>query len=145
MKPVDPDKARRYRDRSDACFHAMRLLGEDLPSYADAVALLAIHSAIALADAIHAACSGQRPRDPDHRSAVGELRKLCGKMKRNPHGIDHFAWLIKEKTDFSYGERRLLPKDIKDAMIKVERFHTWAYRQFPDELGRSEDHDAGVS
>ena len=131
MKALDKHVMLHHRARSYAFYQAMRLLSDDVNAYGNAVALLAVHAAISLADAILIGCTGKRGNEQDHRAAIGALSRLCGERRINRDGIGHYRWLIEKKTPFSYGDRRLDPdKDNNNAMVKAERFTVWAYKYF---------------
>jgi hypothetical protein len=139
MKKVDRQQAGCHRDRAESFRAGMNLLADDLSSYGNAVALLAVHTAISIADAVLVACTGERSNERDHRSVLRPLRALCGFRRKDQAGIKHFAWLISQKTDFAYGDRRLnLENDVKLARVKAERFIAWAYLSFP-EIGPTEE------
>jgi hypothetical protein len=101
VKPVDREKMVRYRDRVDACLDAMRFIDDDPGTYRDAVALLAVHSGIALADAIQVGCTESRLKNQVHRKTVKELRNLCGRRAIDDAGVNYFDWLVGKKTEFS--------------------------------------------
>jgi hypothetical protein len=61
MKNVPAGRMPHHRDRADAFFRTMGLIHDD-DNYEKAVPLLAVHSAISLADAILVGCTGQRGR-----------------------------------------------------------------------------------
>lgn len=133
MKKVDRTKARCYRDRAQSFIEGMRLLSLDLASYGNGVALLAVHAGISLADAILIACTGRRSNEQDHHSVLQPLRALCGSRNTDQEGLNHLAWIISQKTDFAYGNRRLDPdKEVTMATLRAERFVAWAYRCFPE-------------
>jgi hypothetical protein len=107
-------------------------LDEDLDQYRDAIALLAVHAAIALADAILSGFTkGGRNRSDDHMDAVREIEKLCSARQIESRGAKHLSWLIKKKTDFTYGTERLDPqRDVDAAKTKVDQLFAWAYPVF---------------
>ena len=142
MKEVDRAMARCHRDRAESFREGMSLLADDLPSYGNAVALLAVHSAISIADAVLIACTGRRCNEPDHRSVLKPLRTLASSRRADPTGIGQLAWLVSRKTDFAYGDRSILDNDIANAKFKAERFLAWAYKNFPEIRRSEEEHDA---
>jgi len=124
-----------HRDRADSFLRTIQLVGAD-PDYIEAVPLLAVHSAISLADAILIVCTEQRASDVNHRETLKALQALCAAGQRNSDGLQHLSWLLRRKTDLSYGDDRLdLDGDIKAARLHAERFAAWAYTTFP-EIGR---------
>jgi len=110
----------------------MKLIQDD-KDYAEAVPLLAVHSAISLADAILVGLSGKRGSDTNHRDTIEALRQLCTSKKRSCDGLQHLSWLLANKTELVYGDKRLDPDtQVKMAGFRAERFATWAYKTFPE-------------
>jgi hypothetical protein len=113
-------------------------LADNLHRYGYAVALLAVHAAISIADAILIACTGQRSNERDHRTVLNNLRGLCGSHGADQEGVRQLTWLLSQKTDFAYGDKRIdFSKDVTHARVSADRFFAWAYRHFP-EIGRIE-------
>lgn len=120
-----------HRSRSEDFLQAMRVLAVDLEAHGNAVALLAVHAAISLGDAVMLACTGRRSKDQDHRAAVDALRRLCALRRIDTDGLNHLSWLVARKTHFAYGDKRLDPnEDVRRARLNVERFTAWAYKHF---------------
>jgi hypothetical protein len=142
MESVDRAKMLHHRSRSDGFLQAMRVLAVNLEAHGNAVALLAVHAAISLGDAVMLACTGRRSKDQDHLAAVDALRRLCASRGIDPAGLNHLSWLVARKTVFAYGDKRLdLNDDVRRAQLNVERFATWAYKHFKEiaRAGRSHD------
>jgi hypothetical protein len=131
MKQVDRLKAFHHRERADAFYKGMQLLGDDLAHYGNAVALLAVHTAISLTDAVLVGRTGSRSTGETHGEVIDELRRLCGRDRLDVRGIQHLAWLLERKTRLAYGDDRLdLKGDIELAKAKAERFTAWVYSTF---------------
>jgi hypothetical protein len=134
----DEVKARHYRDRGECFLRAMRLVSDEsllaaeLRDYMAAAALLAVHSAIAFADAILTLRTGERSTAQDHKEAVSKLRKVCDDLRRDASGIGHLSKLLASKDHFAYGDRRVTSPEIESAMDQVDRFARWVYRTFPE-------------
>ncbi|MGA7078793.1 MAG: hypothetical protein ACLPZJ_12770 [Terriglobales bacterium] len=110
----------------------MKLIQDD-KDYAEAVPLLAVHSAISLADAILVGLTGERGSDRNHRETVGALQQLCASKRKTRDGLTHLSWLLENKTELIYGDTRLDPDtQIKSATLHAERFVAWAYKTFPE-------------
>jgi hypothetical protein len=121
-----------HRNRADAFFQTMQLIAGD-ESHKNAIPLLAVHTAISLADAILVGFAGRRGNDGNHRESLDELRRMCNQRKRDLTGLKHLGWLLTRKTDFAYGDKNLdLDTDIKAALLHAQRFVTWAYLVFPE-------------
>jgi hypothetical protein len=118
-----------YRKRGDQLSAAMKLLGDDVPGYGSAVALLAVHCAISLNDAACICYSGSRCKSENHADAVQYLKKLCG--KKASEGWKHYSWLLGRKNEFSYGNKRLEKEDVDSAIDHAERFQAWLMTNFP--------------
>jgi hypothetical protein len=132
MKNVPKERMPHHRERADKFFHTMKLIQDD-KGYAEAVPLLAVHSAISLADAILVGLTGERGSDRSHRETVEALQQLCASKKRTCDGLKHLSWLLGNKTELIYGDKRLDPDtQIKNAGLHAERFTAWAYTTFPE-------------
>ena len=132
MKDVDRIRMVHHRTRAKAFFDAMRLVSDDLPSYGEAVALLAVHSAISLSDAVVVAMIGARSNAQDHVAASKPLETLCQKKRLDRSGIKHLSWLLHRKTRFAYDDDVVVYAEIKLAAIAASRFRAWVYRTFPE-------------
>jgi len=126
-----------YYRRATQLADAMRLCQVDLPSYASAAALLAVHSAISYSDAVLTELCGKRPRGENHQEAVALLKRTCSGAKIDHHGIVHFQRLLGAKTDVSYGEKQVDNERIVALCIAAERFQVWAERILQKREGRS--------
>lgn len=125
-----------YHDRATQLADAMKLCQDDLPAYAAAAALLAVHSAISYSDALLIGLSGMRPRGDNHREAVTALKRACTKAKIDQAGIKHLEGLVSAKTDISYGEKSVDHQRVEALCITAERFQVWAERILQKREGR---------
>lgn len=121
-----------YQSRALQLANAMRLCAEDCPSYASAVALLAVHSAISYNDALHIRLTGGRPKGEDHKSAAWSTEKACRKAKIDPAGLKHLEKLLSAKTDISYGSRAVNTERAQILSTTAERFVRWVEENFAD-------------
>lgn len=119
-----------YRSRALQLSNAMRLCADDWRSYASAVALLAVHSAISFNDALCIRVLGERPKGEDHRNATNSARKACKKAKIDPVGIKHLEKLLSAKADISYGDRTVDVKYAETLSIAAQRFQAWVEKNF---------------
>ena len=132
--PLAPETVH-YRDRAGQFFQAMQLLGTDPRNYGNSAAVLGVHCAISLADAVLVHRTGSRSRAERHLSAADMLVRLCQAAQIDPSGIAHLRKVLDRKNYLEYGDQRLdLDRDIRGVIIRVERFVAWALRCFP-ELG----------
>jgi hypothetical protein len=137
MKIVSKNRMPHHRDRAEVLFRTLLLVADD-PSYSAAIPLLAVHTAISLADAILIGCFGRRGKDTNHRESLDSLALLCRERKRDLSGLKHLIWLLARKSDLVYGDRDLnRDSDVKAAFLHAERFVAWAYATFP-EIARAE-------
>lgn len=128
---------RHYRLRADAFYQSVQILDLDV-AYGPAVGLLAVHSGIALTDAVLVAEEGSRSKDDDHGIAAMALEKLCAARRLDTAGIKYLRDLLSNKTRFSYGEDEVRDDQFKWAKMRMEQFFKWVYSTFP-ELARVEE------
>jgi hypothetical protein len=117
-----------YQSRALQLANAMRLCAEDCPSYASAVALLAVHSAISYNDALHIRLTGGRPNSENHKDAFRSTKKACQKAKIDSAGLRHLERLLSIKTDISYGNKAVRVEHAQVLNIEAQRFQAWAER-----------------
>jgi hypothetical protein len=117
-----------YYRRATQCAEAMKLCRDDLPAYASAAVLLAVHSAISYSDAVLIGLGGARPRGENHREAISALKRACTRARIDQQGLGHFQRLISVKTDVSYGEKQVDDEKVEALCITAERFQVWAER-----------------
>jgi hypothetical protein len=121
-----------YRSRAFQLANAMRLCAEDYPSYASAVALLAVHSAISYNDALHIRLTGGRPKAEDHKYAIRSTKRACERAKIDSAGLRHLERLLSAKTDISYGDRAVDKERAQILSTTAERFEKWVEENFAD-------------
>jgi len=135
LKNLDPVTTRQYIDKAGHFFHGMKLLADDLNSYRSGIALLAVHSAISLSDAIKVGVTGKRGRYQNHAQSARELNRLCSSNGiSNTQGVCHLAWLLGQKNAVAYEQRRIDDGSVRLAVDKAERFNAWAYNNFKEVL-----------
>jgi hypothetical protein len=117
-----------YHRRGAQFASAMKLCQDDLPSYASAAALLAVHSAISYSDALLIGLGNARPRGENHQEAITALKRACTVARIDHQGIAHLQRLLSVKTDISYGEKQADDERITALCIAAERFQVWAER-----------------
>jgi hypothetical protein len=125
-----------YYRRAAQLADAMKLCQEDLPAYASAAALLAVHSAISYSDALLIGLGDTRPHGENHREAVTALKRACTRAKIDQQGVGHFQRLLSVKTDVSYGEKRIDHETVAVLCVTAERFRVWAERILRQREGR---------
>jgi hypothetical protein len=137
---VDLVATQQYIEKADHFFHAMKLAADDVPSYRSGIALLAVHSAISLNDAITSGTTGKKTSYQDHSRAATELEKIARKHRiSNLKGVVHFRWLLSEKSRIAYGRERLDDAFVRLSVDRAEKFQSWAYNYFKEILHASPD------
>ena len=120
-----------YLARAESYRHVYNHVeGDDLSD--DAAALLAIHAAIAVADAAHAALVGEVYKGQDHAESARLLRRRCVEHGVEAGGVKQVEWLVARKSRYSYGDKRVDGKQATDCITHSRRCLAWFYRSFPD-------------
>lgn len=91
-----------HQAQAEELLSAMKLLMDDVVAYKSAVALLAVHSAIAYNDAILEKLTGTVPPKKDHAEGHRQTKAACARKKIDPSGVQHLERLIANKTLYSY-------------------------------------------
>ncbi len=100
---------------------------DDLKTFAAAVALLAVHSAISYSDAVILRLGGKRPKSENHRDAITELKRACTHKKIDYRlGIRQFEKLLGAKSDISYGSDVITDEKVVALCTAAERFEAWS-------------------
>jgi hypothetical protein len=102
-----------------------RKLMKGEPGYAAALALVSIHSAIALNDALLYKLTGHHHADPDHMAAVRRSKKQCLSKRIPQNGLRHLEELVKAKTRVSYSQEKTTIVAADRLAVASERFETW--------------------
>lgn len=106
----------------------VRDLVEPDASCSSATALLAVHSAIALNDALLTIWHGRRQRGQDHLEAARETDRQCRKRGLNRSGVRHLTSLLSQKTAVSYGDTRVSHEAAQALAETSRRFETWTFQ-----------------
>jgi hypothetical protein len=117
-----------FEYRARQLIDAMKLLEDDLSKYALAVALLAVHSAIAWNDAVQIRLTGKRAKYRDHKDSANQTRRICGSRGIDVNGISHFEALLGSKNAVAYDETLILEPAADKARTHALRFETPALR-----------------
>ncbi len=136
----EPAIVRRYQRRAESFYKAAQLLDIELDVYGPSVGLLAVHSGIALTDAVLVSREGRRSKAGDHGTAAQALAKLCTTQGLDESGLKHLRELLSNKTRFSYREAEVQEHEFKKAKLRMEQFFKWALSTFP-ELARTDTHE----
>lgn len=117
-----------FKHRARQMSEAMKFPGDDLPSYASAVALLAVHCAIAWNDVIQIRLTGKRVKYENHKQVADHTRRIRGSRGIEAEGVRHFEALLGSKNAVSYDETLILESAADKARTHALRFETWALR-----------------
>lgn len=116
-----------YHCRATQFSEARNLCKDDLKTFASAVALLAVHSAISYSDAVILGLGGKRPKSENHRDAITELKRVCTHKKIDyRQGIRQFEKLLGSKSDISYGSDVITNEKVIALCTAAERFEAWS-------------------
>lgn len=99
-------------------YQSVQLLDLDV-AFGPAVGLHAVHSGIALTDAVLVAEEGSRSKEDDHRIAAKALEKLCVARRLDDAGVKHLRALLSNKTRYSYGDDEVRDDEFKWAKMKM--------------------------
>jgi len=97
----------------------------DSPEYSSALALVSIHCAIALNDALLVKLTGKHDTAADHMVAAKRTKKQCSSKKISTNGIKHLEELLRAKTRVSYSDERTTFETANRLAVASERFEAW--------------------
>ena len=126
---VGRERAPQYARVGGDFFEAASLALEH--DYASAAALLYIHAAIALADAVAIHLSGFKSTSDQHQDAVALLRQIAEPSGGRDAAVRHLKRLIDEKSRIAYTGEVVTRKQVDGLAIHAERFRTWAVGILP--------------
>jgi hypothetical protein len=95
------------------------------PEYTSALALVSIHCAIALNDALLVKLTGRHDITKDHMAAAKRTKKQCSSKRISTDGIRHLEELLKAKTRVSYSNERTTSEAADRLAVASERFEAW--------------------
>ncbi len=118
-----------YIQRAKDFLEGGRLMAEDASVYRHSAALLAIHSAISYSDALRTGLGDTELAADDHRKAALSLQKLLRARKfENQTGLTQFDYLVSQKTNIAYGNKRLADGVLDKIVASAQKFAIWANR-----------------
>jgi hypothetical protein len=120
-----------YLERAKQLSQARELVRNDA-EYASATALLAIHTAIALNDALMIKLTGKSFQSDNHMAAVREIRLRCNRRGLDSAGVDQLQKLIEAKSKVSYGGKRTTFEFATVLAVACIRFEKWAYQRLEE-------------
>lgn len=113
-----------FVERGDQLSESRKLMA-DSPEYTSALALVSIHCAIALNDALLMKLTGKHAMARDHITAAKRTKKQCSSKKLSTNGIKHLEELLRAKTCVSYSDERTTPETANRLAVASERFEAW--------------------
>lgn len=114
-----------FIERADQLSEVRKLLNEE-PRYASATALLSVHSAIALNDAVLIRLTGRKTSSKNHLEAVNRTVAACKAKGIDSKGLDHLKRLISAKSEVSYGDEAVTFEVATKLSTAADRFQNWA-------------------
>jgi hypothetical protein len=106
---------------------ARELIVEEV-AFASATALLSVHSAIALNDALLTVWRGKPLKGEDHRGAVRATEAECKARKLATAGVRHLGDLVRSKSEVSYGDKVVTHEKAEALAEAAKRFEAWTFK-----------------
>ena len=122
-KGVDRTRSADYLTVAENFFKAGELAREF--EYWNAAGLLAVHAAIAFADAICVKLGGVKSRGEDHHEAIALLNELTAVSEAQKKALNQFRKIIDHKTSVSYAGDVYGRADVEVLWRLVVRFREW--------------------
>ena len=113
-----------FIERGDQLSQSRKLMA-DSPEYSSALALVSIHCAIALNDALLVRLTGKHNMATDHMLAAKRTKRQCSSKNISTSGLKHLEDLLKAKTRVSYGDERTTSDTANRLAVASERFEAW--------------------
>jgi hypothetical protein len=107
----------------------LRELADDRDTYGNAMAIVAIHAAIAYADALSIAFREIKSIDGNHSMAVAALRHALGR-RAEPRQCRRLEHIIDQKNAVSYQGEYYTLEAAKLVVNEVDTFAEWALAMF---------------
>jgi len=125
---VDASASGKYRRIGEALLGSSRdllQLSEEGDMYGNAVAILAIHAAIAYADAVCIAFGEFKSTEGDHQGAVKALKEAVG-PRADVQAIKALGLILSEKDQVAYQGNYYTLDDASAVVRRLETFVAWA-------------------
>jgi hypothetical protein len=129
---VDPRDATRYfrvARALRASAEDLASLAEDTDRYGNAIAIVAIHSAVAYADALSIAFGGFKSAEGAHERAVDALREALSHRADANH-VARLGAILRQKDAASYQGTYYTVTDARALVEKLKTFGEWAERMY---------------
>lgn len=131
-KQVDPSAAVKYHRVARALRRSavdLSDIAEDGDLYGNAIAIVAIHSAIAYADALYIAYAGFKSTEGEHGRAADALADALG-TRADPQQVKTLREIIAEKDAVSYQGEYYTVADARTVVRRLEGFGNWAEEMY---------------
>ena len=124
-KRTDPARADSYAEVGRRLLHAARAITEQGDArHASALAILAVHSVIAYADAVVIHSGGKRSTSADHTAVLALLRDVLG--NRLPEKVaKDVQRVVAEKDKFEYQGYVASMSEARTLLDRAERIGAW--------------------
>jgi hypothetical protein len=122
--------------------NARELIEHD-SAFASATALLAVHSGIALNDALLTIWCGTPTKGENHSDAVRVTKSECRTRKLDDRGVRHLESLIRSKSAISYGDEVVTYEKAAALAETAKRFESWIF-SICKELARWEQQQSAL-
>lgn len=128
VRRVDPSRADAFAEVGRRLLSAGRAIREQGdPRHASALAILAVHAAIAYADAVCVHRGGRKSASADHQAALQLLRGILGNRLPEPMA-KALARVLAEKDRVEYQGYVVTLREAVSVFELAQRFGTWAER-----------------
>jgi hypothetical protein len=125
---VDPAASVKYQRVGASLMKGARdleALAAEGDSYGNAIAVIAIHAAIAYTDALSVRFGGFKSAEGDHVRVVDALKEALGK-RADETAIRHLRRVLAEKDQVAYQGEYYTIADARRLTAATEKFATWA-------------------
>lgn len=126
-RKVSPDEWRAYRRKGKILLEAAEISLE-FELY-DAAAVLAIHAAILVADAVLIRTSGLKSASDDHRDVI-EL--IAARTKNPAPARRHLGTILSVKNQIEYTGELVTPEEARNIYRSARRLEEWAKSYLPE-------------
>ena len=113
-----------FLERGNQLASSRNLMKQD-SAYTAAIALVAIHSAIALNDALLFRLTARHEHSENHMDAVIRTKKQCMSRKIPANGLVHLEKLVRAKSKVSYSSEKTTFDFADTLAVASERFEAW--------------------
>ena len=131
-KIVDRSVADRYRRVAESLLESARVLvslAEEEDDYGNAIAIVAVHAAIAWSDAVCITYAGLKSTDGDHTRAADLLQDALG-TRVDAQALRSLRSVLQKKDMVAYGGDYYRVPEARALLEKVEAFCSWAEKMY---------------